>query len=48
MNVALTRAKNGLIVFGDADTLSAGDKHWSAFISWCENMGSYVDNSSMQ
>jgi len=45
MNVALTRAKNGLVVFGDADTLKDGDKHWDAFVLWCENMGCLVENT---
>ena len=36
MNVALTRAKAGLIVFGDMDTL-VNDHHWEAFCGWCEN-----------
>uniref|UniRef100_A0A7S2KQ23 AAA+ ATPase domain-containing protein n=1 Tax=Skeletonema marinoi TaxID=267567 RepID=A0A7S2KQ23_9STRA len=45
MNVALTRAKNGLVVVGDADTLKEGDKHWDAFVSWCENMDCLVENT---
>mmetsp|Transcript_27223 Transcript_27223/g.57814 ORF Transcript_27223/g.57814 Transcript_27223/m.57814 type:complete len:136 (-) Transcript_27223:1265-1672(-) len=48
MNVALTRAKHGLIVFGDADTLKSGDKHWSAFVRWCESMGCFVHTTPMQ
>ena len=43
MNVALTRAKSGLIVLGCADTLKEGDRHWNAFIRWCDNMGCFVD-----
>ena len=43
MNVALTRAKNGLIVFGDTETLKEGDKHWRAFVHWCESMGCLVE-----
>lgn len=42
MNVALTRAKNGLVVIGDDETLKEGDIHWSAFVMWCENMGCVV------
>ena len=45
MNVALTRAKDGLVVVGDADTLKEGDKHWDAFVLWCENMGCLVDKT---
>jgi ATP-dependent RNA/DNA helicase IGHMBP2 len=37
MNVAMTRAKSGLIVVGDKDTLKGGDLHWEAFIKWCES-----------
>ncbi len=44
MNVALTRAKSGLLVFGDSETLKEGDKHWSAFVKWCQDMGCFVDN----
>eukprot|EP00804_Cyclotella_cryptica_P001305 CCRYP_020298-RC/>CCRYP_020298-RC protein AED:0.06 eAED:0.06 QI:1145/1/1/1/0.75/0.55/9/1109/679 len=43
MNVALTRAKNALIVIGDAATLKEGDKHWSAFVHWCESMGCFIE-----
>ena len=38
MNVAITRAKSGLIVVGDMETLMAGDKHWEAFGKWCQNV----------
>lgn len=37
MNVALTRAKSGLIVIGDGKTLGRGDHHWEAFVQWCHN-----------
>jgi len=37
MNVALTRAKSGLIVVGDMETLSS-DRHWEAFGKWCTSM----------
>eukprot|EP00526_Cylindrotheca_closterium_P003007 CAMPEP_0113630316 /NCGR_PEP_ID=MMETSP0017_2-20120614/15749_1 /TAXON_ID=2856 /ORGANISM="Cylindrotheca closterium" /LENGTH=994 /DNA_ID=CAMNT_0000540771 /DNA_START=126 /DNA_END=3107 /DNA_ORIENTATION=- /assembly_acc=CAM_ASM_000147 len=37
LNVALTRARTGLLVVGDLDTLSSGDKHWAAFAKWCQS-----------
>lgn len=43
MNVALTRAKYGLIIFGDVETLKAGDMHWNAFCTWCERLGCASD-----
>jgi len=43
MNVALTRAKYGLIVFGDIKTLKMGDVHWKAFCDWCDGLGCAVD-----
>jgi regulator of nonsense transcripts 1 len=43
MNVAITRAKLGMIVFGDLETLKSGDKHWEAFCQWCEGMGCVFD-----
>ena len=43
MNVAITRAKSGLVVFGDAETLREGDKHWNAFVNWCESIGCFVE-----
>jgi len=43
MNVAITRAKSGLVVFGDAETLREGDRHWNAFVNWCESMGCFVE-----
>ena len=43
MNVALTRAKSALVVFGDMETLRDGDRHWEAFADWCEKMGCVID-----
>ena len=45
MNVALTRAKSGLIVIGDGETLREGDKHWNAFVNWCDSMGCFIEDS---
>lgn len=43
MNVALTRAKSGLIVFGDMETLKQGDKHWEGFCTWADDVGCVFD-----
>ncbi|MFN8253663.1 MAG: AAA domain-containing protein [Ferruginibacter sp.] len=40
MNVAITRAKERLVVIGDSATIGA-DKFYSAFLSWVEQHGSY-------
>lgn len=45
MNVALTRAKAGLIVVGDLETLGSGDKHWAAFEKWCNEVDCVFDAS---
>lgn len=37
MNVALTRARNGLIVIGNPTTLK-NDEHWKAWLKWAEDM----------
>ena len=57
LNVAITRAKRGLIVIGDSNTLKA-DNHWTEFINWCKDhdairclhgnddeLSSYIDES---
>lgn len=38
LNVAITRARSGLIVVGDSRTLSR-DQNWLAFINWCGDHG---------
>ena len=43
LNVAMTRARNGLVVVGDLETLVEGDKHWAAFGKWCRSSRCVVD-----
>lgn len=38
MNVAITRARRGLILIGHAATLSS-DGHWGAYLRWLRNAG---------
>ena len=38
LNVALTRAKRGIVVIGDATTLAA-DAYWRKYIAWVEREG---------
>lgn len=45
LNVALTRARQALLVIGDVDTLTEGDKHWAAFTKWCQGVRCVVDDS---
>jgi len=45
LNVALTRAKSALLVVGDKNTLSEGDKYWGAFTKWCESTRCIVDDT---
>ena len=37
MNVALTRAKDALIVVADTTTVGGGDRKWGQFFSWVES-----------
>ena len=46
LNVALTRAKSGLIVVGDPDTLSH-EKNWRAFMQWCKEEGAYLQADAL-
>lgn len=46
-NVAITRAKEGLIVIGDPDTLTVeGDPCWKAFVSFCARNGCVLPEST--
>ena len=42
LNVAVTRARRGLVVFGDSRTLGKGCPHWRAYIQWQREQGGFV------
>ena len=44
LNDAITRARRGLVIVGDAKALQSC-RHWDALISSCENRGCLVDSS---
>ena len=44
LNVALTRAKNGLILVGNKDVLKKGDKLWNSYITYLEETNVIHDN----
>ena len=41
-NVALTRARNGLIVVGHPQTLQSDTRSWGPFLKWASAMGVVV------
>ena len=44
LNVAITRARRGLVLVGDAKALQSC-RHWDALISSCESRGCLIDSS---
>ncbi|CAN0516328.1 unnamed protein product, partial [Ectocarpus sp. 8 AP-2014] len=46
LNVAITRARRGVVVVGDPDTLKR-DRHWRAFLQWCERRGAAMGEASL-
>jgi len=46
LNVAITRARSGLIVIGDSRTLRH-DRHWSAFIEWCKEESVLINSDEI-
>ena len=46
MNVMLTRARQGLIVIGDKQTLTSRPGTWSDWVRWCEARGCVVRHDS--
>lgn len=44
LNVALTRAKRGLVVVGDAATLRS-NRVWSAWLTWARRQGVLVESA---
>jgi len=51
MNVMLTRARRGLIVFGNAHTLRSGagaDSRWQAWLAWAESKGAVLPFAALR
>eukprot|EP00775_Hariotina_reticulata_P011966 gene11966-12109_t len=42
LNVAITRPRRGLVLVGNAATLSAGDERWRTYLSWLRSGGFVV------
>lgn len=47
LNVAITRAKRGLVVVGDQNTLQH-DVHWHQLICWCKQHDCFVDSTTIE
>merc|ERR1712014_90998 len=50
MNVMLTRARRGLIIFGNGDTLRhshTADSHWSAWLNWADAKGAVIPSAAL-
>ena len=47
MNVAITRARYALFVFGHATTLRA-DPHWDSYLGWLAERGCVVSQQHLQ
>lgn len=45
-NVALTRAKEGLIVIGNPETLALNDSNWRVFLSYCYRNGLWQNDGT--
>lgn len=48
INVLLTRARRGLIVFGDRSTLEKEEVTWRDWVRWVEQQGSIVNSHYLQ
>jgi len=51
MNVMLTRAKQGLVVFGNSDTLRHSDtiqSRWPSWLDWVEERGAVLSSSQLE
>lgn len=46
LNVAVTRARRGVVVIGDPDTLRR-DPHWRAFLQWCDTHDAVMNESTL-
>jgi len=47
-NVLLTRARRGLVVFGDAQTLKSEEEVWGPWLRWVDDRGGFVDGSGLR
>ncbi len=46
MNVLLTRARKGLIVIGNGDTLAQNDSTWKKWIEWMRKEQLVIDSGT--
>jgi len=47
-NVLLTRARRGLVIFGDARTLRSEEEVWGPWLRWVEARGGFVDAQGLE
>jgi superfamily I DNA and/or RNA helicase len=47
LNVAITRAKRGIVVFGDPRALR-NDRNWAAYLNWCEENDCVISLSELK